>query len=213
MSCTDRLERRRGLLRSESGAAYVEFVLVFPILFLFFTSILQLCLLYAASLLTEHAAERAARAASVVLDDDATYYDGDARGDAFGESASPIDLERYYARDIGSAGAAGSSGAARPISRRGTIELAAMIPLLALSRRPPGTLRAAAEYAVTHTRVVITPPAQTGLEDGSGEVEVTVSFDLPCAFPMGGRLVCHGTSRTVAATARRTVHRARYPYR
>src|SRR5690606_4663741 len=53
---------------------YVEFLLVFPPLFLFFLIILQAALLRASDLGVTHAASAAARSAVVVLPDDPHFY-------------------------------------------------------------------------------------------------------------------------------------------
>jgi len=69
-----RPRRRR---RRQEGAVYVEFLVAFPIMLMFFLCLIQLGLIYTANLSVEHAATRAARAAVVVLPDDPERYDGD----------------------------------------------------------------------------------------------------------------------------------------
>lgn len=61
---------------TERGAIYVEFLMVFPPLFLLFLVILQYSLLYLSHLGVQHSAAMAARSAAVVLDDDPVYYGG-----------------------------------------------------------------------------------------------------------------------------------------
>lgn len=63
-------------LRDTRGAVYVEFLLTFVPLLLFFGALLQLALLAVGGLMVEHAAVVAARAAVVVLPDDPSFYDG-----------------------------------------------------------------------------------------------------------------------------------------
>ncbi len=58
------------------GVVYVEFLLVFPPLFLLFLVILQTAILYATDLGVSHAASATVRSAIVVLPDDPIAYDG-----------------------------------------------------------------------------------------------------------------------------------------
>ena len=76
--------------RRGAGVVYVEFLMAFPIVLLFFLSLMELGFLYAASLMLRHAAVRAARAASVVLYDNPTYYDNAGAGDLSGRRGEDI---------------------------------------------------------------------------------------------------------------------------
>ncbi len=60
----------------QRGVVYVEFLLVFPPLFMLFLVILQWSILGATSLGVRHAASAAVRSATVVLPDDPAAYDG-----------------------------------------------------------------------------------------------------------------------------------------
>jgi hypothetical protein len=60
-----------------SGAVFVEFLICFLPVYVFFLCLMQLGLLFTARLLTEHAAISAARAAAVVLGDDPRRYGGE----------------------------------------------------------------------------------------------------------------------------------------
>lgn len=62
--------RRRG----NTGAVYVEFLIVFLPLFVLFMSLVQLAFVSVANLVTKHAAVTACRAAIVVLPDDPAFY-------------------------------------------------------------------------------------------------------------------------------------------
>jgi Flp pilus assembly protein TadG len=59
-----------------SGAVYVEFLIAFLPLFIFFSALAQMGMLQIADLVTKHAAVTAARAAVVVLTDDPARYEG-----------------------------------------------------------------------------------------------------------------------------------------
>lgn len=73
---------------NERGVVQVEVVMaLIPILLIFF-GICQISLLYAAKMVVQHAATRAARAAIVVLEDHPDHYDGTPRGDLLADSGS-----------------------------------------------------------------------------------------------------------------------------
>jgi hypothetical protein len=65
-----------GWVRSTRGAVFVEFLIAFLPVYVFFLCLLQLALLVSVKLVTEHAAASAARAAAVVLGDDPKLYRG-----------------------------------------------------------------------------------------------------------------------------------------
>lgn len=69
------MSKRTGY-ENQGGAVYVEFLLVFPPLFILFLVILQWSILSASSLGVRHAASAAARSAAVVLPDDPVAYEG-----------------------------------------------------------------------------------------------------------------------------------------
>jgi hypothetical protein len=60
-------QANRNLLRGTGGAVYVEFLIAFMPFFLFFLCLWQLSILFYASLVVDHAAFAAARAAAVVV--------------------------------------------------------------------------------------------------------------------------------------------------
>src|ERR1041384_1379951 len=65
------LERLRGDRR---GAVFVEFLIAFLPVQVFFLCVMQSAILYSVRLVTEHAALNAARAAAVVIGDDPAQY-------------------------------------------------------------------------------------------------------------------------------------------
>jgi Flp pilus assembly protein TadG len=81
-----------GLRRDSRGAVYVEFLIAFLPLLVFFSSLVQLTVLQTADIVTKHAAVTAARAAVVVLPDDPKYYDGATVNHAEGQRLSDIQL-------------------------------------------------------------------------------------------------------------------------
>ena len=66
------------LLTDRRGAVFVEFLIAFLPVYIFFLSLLQLTILFSARLVTEHAAVHAARAAAVIVGDDPARYGGEA---------------------------------------------------------------------------------------------------------------------------------------
>ena len=72
--------RRHRLSRAalaDSGAVFVEFLIAFFPVYVFFLCLVQLTLLFSSRLVTEHAAVHAARAAAVVIGDDRARYGGE----------------------------------------------------------------------------------------------------------------------------------------
>ncbi len=73
---SDSVPKTRKLGRDEKGVVYVEFLLVFPPIFVLFLVTMQWALLSASDLGVRHAASAAARSAIVVLPDDKQFYEG-----------------------------------------------------------------------------------------------------------------------------------------
>ena len=125
---------KKSLLRSTGGAVYVEFLLAFIPLFFMFLGMLQMGLLYGASLVVQHSANVAARAGMVVWDDDPQYYDGAARR-SIGSGGSLSSFANQAGNLIGRVFGGGASTGPAPTggARQQAIEFAAGMPLLPLS--------------------------------------------------------------------------------
>ena len=82
----------RKLLRDRRGAVYVEFLVAFLPLFIFFECLVQLSGMLTAKLVVQHAAVTATRAAVVVLYDDPQYYGDEKVGSATGQRLEAIEL-------------------------------------------------------------------------------------------------------------------------
>jgi hypothetical protein len=209
------MRRARNFAGDRRGAAYVEFLLAFMPIFTLFMGLLQIAVLYAARIATEHAAARGARSAAVVLDDDPAYYAGEERGFVGGRPASAGELAQAYRRHTGGASGMGVS------SRRAAIEIAAMLALVGITPRDPSgggdgagdSLERRADHTRRYVRVAILGadgrPATTM---GDEDVRVRVTFDYPCAIPFAGPLVCGGMTSEIVAEARLHNHAAAYPY-
>jgi hypothetical protein len=129
---------KRTLRADTGGAVYVEFLLAFIPLFFLFLGMVQMALLYGASLVVQRSANVAVRAAMVVMDDDPRFYDGAPRRDL--QSATDGGTSSFVQRAtslLAGALPASSSGGPPPEdgARAQSIALAAGIPLLPLS--PP----------------------------------------------------------------------------
>jgi hypothetical protein len=81
---------QRGGLRGTTGAVYVEFLIAFMPLFVFFMSLVQLAYVEAANIIVKHAAVMATRAAIVVLPDDPAHYDSEGLNSASGKRLEDI---------------------------------------------------------------------------------------------------------------------------
>jgi hypothetical protein len=79
MTKSDSIDTRPfgGALGDRHGVVFVEFLIAFLPVYTFFLCFIQLALLFAVRLVTEHAAVDAARAAAVVIGDDPKRYNGE----------------------------------------------------------------------------------------------------------------------------------------
>lgn len=84
-------DKEPNLSRDVRGAVYVEFLIVFLPLFVFFMSLVQFAFVQVANLVTKHAAVQAARAAIVVLPDDPAFYGNVPVNKATGERKTVIE--------------------------------------------------------------------------------------------------------------------------
>ena len=140
------------LARDEHGAAYVEFLLVFPPIFMMFLGMIQAAMMYAANLVVTHAATTASRAAVVVLDDNESAYGDEERNDLTGggEGESPLDKVDGFLEwaGLGSAAAAPAAEAGSTLGR---------LTALASRARCTAASRSPRRRSVSHTRSGRTP--------------------------------------------------------
>ncbi len=140
--------RQRGSRRAARAVIYVEVLLTIIPVLLFFFGLLQLAWLQAARLIVQHAAQRAARSAVVVLEDDPRRFAGSPQGNvvyhaAAGEAAEAaaghepslrqlvdllgVELPMAELQSIATSGAG---------PRLAAIQRAAYLPLAALAPAP-----------------------------------------------------------------------------
>jgi hypothetical protein len=202
--------------RDEKGAAYVEFLMAFVPLFILFLGIAQVSLLFGARLVVEHAAERAARAAAVVLPDDPRHYDDEPMGAVSGRPLDYQDLVHALSRlGVGVSTGELSPGEppSGPPSRRSDVTLAAALTVMPLAPQSGVSLGAAlgsegVRDAAQHTMEAL----DVQIEPGTGEVVVRVEYRYECVIPVARGLVCAGTQMTLTHEARATIQAADVDY-
>ncbi|MFK7989566.1 MAG: TadE/TadG family type IV pilus assembly protein [Sandaracinaceae bacterium] len=205
----------QAFVHDQSGAAYVEFLISFLPLFFLFTGMVQMALMYGADLVVQHSASQAARAASVVLDDDPERYDGQQRrsvqDSSGGEATSAQRVATFIAGSVPGMGAGSVPGGAR----MGAIRSAASVPLMAVSpsltqlmggaresigvalgdARERGAV-AAGQYNRSAMGVTFpTSPGASSFRDtfpAGQNVQVTtrVTYLFNCGVPLANRLMC-----------------------
>ena len=199
------------LAKDERGAAYAEFLIAFPLVLILFLCLVQLSLMYVGKLAVRHAANRAARAAVVVLPDHPRYYDGEAINQIdYDGSGSDSGAEGGFAGMGAIPG--GSVVAGSGSSRLRAIRSAAYIPLTPLSPSLDAVLgeqsvasafdRGAADIAagaLTYNRgaVSVTFPSEpAGMEfresfEPREQVTTRVTYLYHCGVPIVNRFMCH----------------------
>ena len=211
-------EREVGLWRHTNGAAYVETLLAFMPIFTLFLGLVQLALVHSAHIVVQHVAYRAGRCASVVLDDEERLYGNEPRNSLAGANLTAGQLAEGLGRSRG-------EGRTRVLglSRRATVQMAAMIPLAPLAplgntsihealKVPP--LQEAAQATIDATDVTFEagPGHPVSSVAPEGAVTVRVSYRFRCAVPLAGLLVCVGRDKELIGRYRVSNHGAPYPY-
>ncbi len=156
------------LVRDRRGAAYVEFLIAIVPFFLFVTCVLQGALLQLGHLVTERAADAAARSAVVVLDDDPARYGGAGRNQATGQRMETI----KQAADNVLAALPGTSAADRDAAL--TVE----IPGGTASVEGPVNVRVTYRFrcAIPLARLVICSGANSGGTPGTFVIETQATL-------------------------------------
>jgi hypothetical protein len=204
------------LARDQSGVVYVEFLIVFVPIFVFFLVIMQFALLFVSDLGVRHAASAATRSAIVVLDDDPARYGNQARRDLKGggscSSGGGSKLFSALAQAAGSGGVqtnqeASCQGGPRAQAIR-SAAVAAMLPfspplqhLLGLGGTGGGSALGAVGgivgkifYGLGATAIAF--PSRPGSAQARsswqpGEmVTVRVTYLSYCAIPLASLLIC-----------------------
>ena len=181
----------RALLVHSSGAVFVEFLICFLPVYVFFLCLIQLGVLFAARLLVEHAALSAARAAAVVIGDDPRRYGG--------EPLHRIDSERGRRQ---SSVRSAALLALAPLIANGTIQEVRLV-------FPPAEQPAGRERRGPLTFAPLAPQAVSKLR-------VRVEVDAACRIGFANRIACPllggGLRSLIGAPTLRIVAEAIYPY-
>jgi hypothetical protein len=198
--------------RDERGAIYVEFLIAFIPIFIFFLCIVQLAFLGAGQLVVAHSATRAVRAAMVVLDDERDFYDGASLGELEGHGTSN-DVLHAIASLVDTSGGFPPAGPAAGSARLQAIRNAAYVPLATLAPSPAflphlagawitsrlGTLvRFGFGFAVYNRAAAMvslreapgSPNVVSGELNGPIDVTVHVTYLFPCLIPLANIMVC-----------------------
>lgn len=188
----------RAAREGDAGVVAVELVVAAIPFFLLVLGIIQVTLLQAAKLGTMRAADAAARAAVVILDDDPRLYGGAARN-----SASPGSARM---RDIELAAAIALVPFDPPVVRS--------LPTVATALATPPSavpLPALLEPAGVLGNLRVSLPSGGGVGMHS-PVTVRVEFDFDCLVPLARRVVCAGGRRHLTAESTLTNQGAPYRY-
>ncbi|MBX3246253.1 MAG: pilus assembly protein [Myxococcales bacterium] len=195
---------RRSLASDSQGAAYAEFLIAFPIVTILFLSLVQLSLLYVAKLSVRHAANRAVRAAIVVLPDDPAFYDG--------EEINQVDFDEVGGAEPADLVFGGEPSAGRGSPRIRAIRSAAYLPLIhlapsvTLTEEVQSSIRTAVAAtgdsfvteAIRYNRAAtsVTFPERPGSDDlrerfGPRElITARVTYVFHCGVPLVKRFIC-----------------------
>jgi hypothetical protein len=196
--------RTQEIRGDERGAAYAEFLIAFPIVLMVVLCLVQLALLYVARLSVRHAADRACRAAVVVLPDDPDRYGG--------EPPNSVDFDDAGETPRADLVFGGGPSIGRGSSRLRAIRSAAYLPLVplapseVLSERVQSSVRTsvargddafvsrAIEYGRSATAVTFpVEPESDDLRDEFDPYELIVTrvtYAFHCGVPLAKRFMC-----------------------
>lgn len=200
--------------QKERGVVFVEFLLVFPPLFLLFLIILQSAILRVSDLGVRHAAAATARSAIVILPDNPAFYDGAPINQIPREARCSEGvlgkIDKLAGRlQLGQSSTAGD-GRCPGGPRMAAIHFAAVMRMLPFSPNPGsiapeafrstlsrlgslGDLAGAAAYAYGATAVTFPDLDQQGeVIDASGvdELTVRVTYLAYCGIPVARFFMC-----------------------
>lgn len=198
------------LVEDRRGAVFLEFLIAFLPLWVFFLCVVQLALIARASLMVKNAADSAARSAAVVLPDDPNEYAGEPEmslaRQPFAEDDVFAAMHRLASSDSDESALASLS--AKPLanvgrSRLNTIRLAAYVPLAPLAPHGLGFgPRPSIRDAIGDERVLLTAlhhqpfalavtfPGSVGDVASGPEITVRVTYAYQCTVPVARRLLC-----------------------
>lgn len=195
----------KSLMKDQKGVAYAEFLIAFPPILVLFLCLVQLSLMYVGKLAVRHSANRAARAAVVVIPDDPQYYDGEEvnRVD-YHDSGTSTPSDSFF-------GAGAAMGGGSPRIR--AIRSAAYIPLTPLapsveamledesvrSAFDRGVLDAiAGAFVYNRGATAVSFPQEPGSQtfresfEQNELITTRVTYFFNCGVPIVNRFMCDG---------------------
>lgn len=195
----------KSLAKDDKGVAYAEFLIAFPPVLILFLCLVQLSLMYVGKLAVRHSANRAARAAIVVLPDDPQYYDDEEvnRID-YHDSGTATESDSFFGAGVATGG---GSPRIRAIRSAAYIPLTPLAPSLenvmedesvrsAFDRGVLDALAGAFVYNRGATSVSFPeePGSQTFREEFEQNELVTtrVTYFFNCGVPIVNRFMCDG---------------------
>lgn len=212
---SDSSQSTRSLGRNEKGAVYVEFLIVFPPIFVLFLVTMQWAILSASDLGVRHSAAATVRSAIVILPDDPAYYDGELTNlinPTASCSEGVIGKIHKVLKKIGiNSGVIPDDGKCIGGARMATIRFAAIMRMMPFAPNPSqiapaafggvieglgtaGWVVGAAAYAYGATAVTF--PKEPGSDEltynwaPGSEVTVRVTYLAHCGIPIARFLMC-----------------------
>ncbi len=217
-SRTARVRWRKPNVTAVRGAVYVEFLVAFVPVLIFFLGLLQLGLHFCAKLVVQHAATRAVRAAVVVMEDKRERYNDEEQGLIVYDGSSGQESQNELAGiaselnvpgNTGSFMSGGSTGNARlnAIRRAAYMPLAAIAPSLAQLSRTFGLgdgstmaefgnggrfLAGMLLYNRAGAMVTLRDAAGNVVEDigSNDEITVHITYLYYCSIPFVSNFMC-----------------------
>lgn len=183
----------RELLSDARGAVQLEFMLALVPLVLLFVGLTQLVLLQVAQLIVQHAAERGARSAAVLLNDTAADYGGAPPGQITdAKNGRPSARLRAVVRVVHAPlGALAPHPLARLRAMTGAQSVADAL------RGGPEAMALASALDAFDERTAVSFPVSPGAEEVhrgrvplKGDIHLRVRHELDCLVPIARRLMC-----------------------
>jgi len=181
---------------------HVEFVIAALTFLTMIMGIAQIMLMDAGKLAVMRAANAAARAAVVILDDDPRAYGGEPRNQAARGSQRHAEIERA---------AAGALVAVDTPAQRATDEDTVMNAVASPDSLSVTQLLTPSSWLRSRVRVTF-PSHKSGRVGMHDDVTARVEFDFPCIMPVVRYLLCGRTGRTRVLSSEATLPNQGAPY-
>jgi hypothetical protein len=203
----------RPILRETRGAVYAEFLIAFPPIYLMWMGMIQAALLYGANIAVDHAANRAARAAVVVLPDDPQYWGGSPVNSFTGARREAIWMAASVPLTAVSPNWDALVNSSSPFARTAPIATQDHRVMWAVGGPPAERISAGMQrYNRSALQVEVNP---TNVAP-NGDVNVRVQYDFHCGVPLASAVMCdwggNGFTTRIVTRVRLRNHGASYNY-